>query len=364
MAGMGDHDDRNAQLNTGAREKLRTVVFLEEAHHLASNTRQGENVVDVFIRQCRELGIGVVTIDQSVSKISSSAVQNTGTSICLSQASPADERTCMGITGIGRRGAFGRLDVGEGIVKLRARRGYAAPFLVKFDLSGVKKGSITDEALIGTPQVRPEPPPAAIRPRGYRGAAKAPSGLSGAARTLLKDVQEYPAATVRQRYRRLGLSPHSGTRLKKTMVEAGHLEEQIVPFGTTRVSALKVGSRPSRRESPQHYFYRHWWASKLAEAGYEVRMEAPRTGGRVDILGSRDGIKLAIEVETGKSNYMANLIACLLSGFDKVVIAATNQEARAAIASELHSSGLGRSSRVHLVGPADAPRMANSGDLF
>lgn len=72
------------------------------------------------------------------------------------------------------------------------------------------------------------------------------------------------------------------------------------------------------------------WARKLAENSYPVTVEAPRVGGRVDVLAVRgDGgnpERIGIEVETGKSYYVQNVKNCLRSGFSRVVVAANRQE--------------------------------------
>ena len=61
------------------REKLRLVIFVEEAHHvLFRETRRAkESVMSMLLRQCREIGIGMVVVDQHPHLISSAALGNT-----------------------------------------------------------------------------------------------------------------------------------------------------------------------------------------------------------------------------------------------------------------------------------------------
>lgn len=80
------------RLTAPDREQLRLVVVIEEAHHVLyrNENRSKEPLLNTFLRQCREVGIGVIVVDQHPHLISSAALGNTYTSICLNQKDPAD----------------------------------------------------------------------------------------------------------------------------------------------------------------------------------------------------------------------------------------------------------------------------------
>ncbi|MDN4175961.1 hypothetical protein QWY28_23655, partial [Nocardioides sp. SOB77] len=80
-------------------------------------------------------------------------------------------------------------------------------------------------------------------------------------------------------------------------------------------------------ESLVHEYWKRWYARRLEGEGYRVKLEAPRVGGRVDVLALKGGKQTAIEVETGKSNVVANVKKCLRSDFDKIFIVATDEPA-------------------------------------
>lgn len=104
----------------------------------------------------------------------------------------------------------------------------------------------------------------------------------------------------------------------------------------------------SERESLSHEYWKRFYARTFQEQGYEMRMEAPRRGGRVDILAERQGIRIAIEVETGKSYFVQNVKNCLRSGFDKVLVVATTQKAMEIIERAMAKEGLLIQGRVYL----------------
>ena len=62
--------------------------------------------------------------------------------------------------------------------------------------------------------------------------------------------------------------------------------------------------------------------------GYEVRREHPVKGnGAVDILAQRPGEKVAVEIETGRSDTKENLTKIAHADFDRVVLVATSPAA-------------------------------------
>ena len=68
------------------------AIFLEEAHHTVfrSNGRTKESLMNVLLRQGRELGIAFVLIDQHPHLLSAAALGNCYTKIFLNLSDPAD----------------------------------------------------------------------------------------------------------------------------------------------------------------------------------------------------------------------------------------------------------------------------------
>jgi len=84
--------------------------------------------------------------------------------------------------------------------------------------------------------------------------------------------------------------------------------------------------------------------------GYEVKCEHPVKGnGAIDILATRPGERVAVEVETGKSNIKENLNKIENAGFDKIVLVATSSAAVSAYQKAVEASERGQSLAVELM---------------
>jgi len=90
--------------------------------------------------------------------------------------------------------------------------------------------------------------------------------------------------------------------------------------------SIEAGSPP--RESLEHRFWVRKTAEHFEKRSYEVKREHPiRGNGAIDILAQRPGERVAVEVETGKSDIRANLSKVADAGFDRVVLVATSPAA-------------------------------------
>ncbi|MBW2644004.1 MAG: hypothetical protein JRC89_11720, partial [Deltaproteobacteria bacterium] len=70
--------------------------------------------------------------------------------------------------------------------------------------------------------------------------------------------------------------------------------------------------------------------------------------GRPDIIVNKDDKKIAIEIETGKYNYVGNVERALEAGFDEVVCVAVNRFVEDKIALALREKGI-KDDRVRVV---------------
>ena len=113
-------------------------------------------------------------------------------------------------------------------------------------------------------------------------------------------------------------------------------------LGIDEPAADRLGGR-------EHRYWCKVLAERLRSEGYEVAEEAPIGSGKtVDLLASRDGKRIAFEVETGNSDAAANARKCLDAGVDQVVVVATSRAA-----CERLKSSLPADPRVRLVGASD-----------
>jgi len=99
----------------------------------------------------------------------------------------------------------------------------------------------------------------------------------------------------------------------------------------------------SDAESSRHGGAAHqYWVKRIADhlrtCGYKVAEEAPIGGGKaVDILSAKDGRRIAFEIETGKSDALANVRKCLDAGIEEVVVVAVSAALREALQGRLGS---------------------------
>lgn len=140
-----------------AREKLSGVIIIEEAHHILNREkakRQGsESVIDLIFREVRELGMGMVYVDQHPSLISYPALGNTTTHIYmnlgLDTQHSSDIQDACSMLGLNydTEGRYLReLPVGHAFILCRKLE-FPHPFLIEFPLVKLSKGSVSEEEL-------------------------------------------------------------------------------------------------------------------------------------------------------------------------------------------------------------------------
>ena len=341
----------SAMLTSTKREQLGFVIFVEEAHHVFYQHRQRETLMEMLLRQCREIGIAMIIIDQHPSLISSAALGNTYTSLCLNLKDPSDiaKAAALSLLREGEREKLSMLPVGQGVVKLQDR--WHRPFLVRIPHVHVSKGSVSDDLLVS--YLRRQSALSALResvpPRsdvlGHPRLADKP--LETDAGTLLHDIRKHPNDGVDIRYRRLTFSADKGNRLKKLLLQRGLIREQKVRVGRTRRTLLRATQTEKRQpkrfatESLGHEFWKRQYADRYRQMGYKVSVEAPRSsGGRVDVLATRASESVAIEIETGKSEPVRNVQRNLLAGCTGVLVVAIDNRSLLKVERQLEAAGL------------------------
>ncbi|GAG04934.1 unnamed protein product, partial [marine sediment metagenome] len=176
---------------------------------------------------------------------------------------------------------------------------------------------------------------------------------------FLEDVLKHPDDGVKERYKRLDLSAGSGNRLKEQLLDQGWLEDQVVELGRTRKVLLRLAKEGKlalgldatnpERASLVHEYWKRFYAQRFQEQGYAVRLEAPRKSGTVDVLAVKNGESVAVEIETGKSDFVRNVKQDLLSGFDKILVVATDEKALGKVERELARAGMIIPDRIEVV---------------
>jgi hypothetical protein len=161
---------------------------------------------------------------------------------------------------------------------------------------------------------------------------------------FLGDIAARPLSGTVSRYQRLNLSRRKGNAVRKSLTEAGLIEAvpiptrsgqvvlyQLTKAGRAACDAVGVDPGPEARESLEHRYWVKRTAQYFEGRGYEVTQEYQIKGnGAIDLVAERPGERIAVEVETGKSDITANLSKTHGAGFDSVTVVATSPAAVAA----------------------------------
>jgi energy-coupling factor transporter ATP-binding protein EcfA2 len=388
------------RLAQGPQERLTNIIVIEEAHNLLlkKTSESKESILETSIRMVRQYGLGYVFVDQSASLLSNVAFANSYATIALSQKLRSDVQaisSAMNMTDEQKQ-ALNTLAIGTAVVRLADE--HPEPFLVKIPLSPVREGSVSDKAVkkrmagyysdtstnkpvqpfIGAVPRVPSPdknnqnnrdkrnnkdslPPSPKesqttfdKSRSFSDSKPEPPGrkMNREEIRFLADVAGRPLSTTVSRYQRLSLSRRRGNAIRQQLVSAGIIEAvtiatrsgqvvlyQLTEFGRSVSSAAGIDPGPRPRDSLEHSFWVNRAARYFENKSYKVSCEHPVKGnGAIDVLAEKPGERVAIEVETGKSNVKGNLNKIENADFDRIVLIATCPAAVSACRNAIDSS--------------------------
>jgi len=288
------------------REKLKHVILIEEAHHVLRKEEltAKESILDVVLREIRELGEGIIMVDQSPAQFSQNAIGNSATSYVFALKDRSDVMSAANflLLDTDQRTYLNQLPVGTCIVKLQDT--YRKPFIIRLPHVRIPKGSITDDELLKhqylTDEEIEELPgvwrdcsrevrklrhavddfqanPELVQEywgeqsgdsevglfasdSGVSGSFDAPPGDSGVIRVLrktdkraskispvaaafIRDVLERPNVGISSRYRELRISTDNGNRVKETLEQQGLIRVVPVNAGGAQVKLVELTPR-------------------------------------------------------------------------------------------------------------------------
>jgi len=347
----------------GETENLRHVLFLEEAHNLFNQQgfyyKDTNNLENIY-REVRAFGQGIVSITQHPSVLPLYLLGNCHTQIYLGLQHADDIRIARKALFLNRdeEPYLSSLRVGESIIKIKDR---IDPCLVKIPLVPVKKGLVTDQWLrVNTPTYLPRTSDEkkAHHPGDLPGdnnrvskSGKYPGNWKERSFDLLTDIHLNPLSSTVQRYKRLGLNPKYGNQFKNLLISQGCIQPRkivtakgwITLYQLTRKGQIVLHDLgydvKDAREGIIHKFWKEKVAAYYRRKGYEVMIEE-QINGRPDIIVTDGDKRIAIEIETGKSDAVANMRRNLAAGFDKVFCVATSADAERKIREDIGSPEL------------------------
>ena len=349
-----------AELNTNAKDQLKNVLVIEEAHNILKTGReeaQKETVLEVTLRETRSLGMGIILIDQTPSLINQVAFANTYTSIFFSLKGRANITTAASALLLDKEDSeiLGRLPVGMAVVKLQDR--WFDPFLVKMPLMSIKKSVISDQEIISHMQKQgcystfsqPITPENEANEVIFQSGIEQPK-LQEKEIEFMLDLIKNPYVGIAARYKKLNISSKNGNKIKDNLLKEGYIEVTEIKIRDGRIKLLEATTKGVAKLKEQDakidYLKPHngmshrYWKYKVGEyfrkQGYQITYEKPIGGvgsKRVDVEAIKGKERIAIEVETGQSHSTSD-ITPLLPLYDKVIVIATDEKAEQKIARE------------------------------
>jgi len=304
------------------------------------------------LREIRELGESIILIDQHPSLISIPSLGNTNCTIAMSLKHGLDVNsisTAM-LLQDDQKEYLGMLETGWGIVRVQNR--VAKPFLVKFPHFSIKKGSVSDEYIRrkmdgysgNSADILPDEMISGdIRHiREEDKSQKNNIKITEEEKTLLIDILEHPISGIAERFKRLSFSIYKGNRTRDILISQGIIESHDIPTYKGRIKYLEITEKGenilreigysmerTRRGGPEHEYWKHRIADLFKSKGYTVEKEKPIGEGKtVDIAASRDEEKIALEIETGKSDIAGNILKYSEEKFSRLILIPINSKAR------------------------------------
>ena len=390
------------RLAQGPQARLTNLIILEEAHNLLLAKQIGvkDSVLETSIRMVRQYGMGYVFVDQSASLLSKVAFANSYATLALSQKLRGDIQALAGAMNLTdeQRDSLSTLPIGSAVVRLADEHPEA--FLVRIPRCPIQEGCVTDadvrSRMAGYPTKSApdnvqQPNPAVVSPLPLSdknhlfNTTHPPSPeesrqmtqssipesvteppqetLSREEIRLLADIAARPLSTTVSRYQRLNLSRRRGNAMRQHLADAGIIEavplatrsgqvvlNQLTDHGRSVCESVGIDPGPVPRASLEHQYWVMKVSGQFEKRGYEVTAEHPIPGdGTVDLLAVRPGERVAIEVETGKSDIKENLAKLRNAGLDRVVFVATSPAAVSACQRVIQNLGPERGPSVELM---------------
>jgi hypothetical protein len=346
-----------------ASPEVQFLLLIEEAHNILLRHDQGyETIIEMILRQIREQGVSICLLDQHPSLMSLPAL-GTYCTIAFNLRAKDDFAVMASSLSLENDdvGYLGQLQTGQAIVKLQDR--CPKPFLVKFPIAKIPEKAVRDLPLSagishefkGIGHLETEKPVWDL-PAGAGISHEIPgiSMISDSGKLheipkekLLIDILRHPLSQITQRYQRLGLNPRQGNQLKNKLQKDKLILPVLICVGRRRIKLFditavgreqlkKLGIDPSsscRRGSLLHQYWTSFVKKKFEVAGYSVREEFPIGNGKaIDLVARKGREKIAVEIETGKSDAVGNVEKCLGAGLKQVVVFAVGKKVKRSLA--------------------------------
>lgn len=178
---------------------------------------------------------------------------------------------------------------------------------------------------------------------------------------LLIDILENPFSTITSRYKRLRLYSKLGNSCRKELISEMCIMPRKIITGQGWITLFEITRKgklllhdlghefKNEREGIVHKFWKYKVSEYYKKLGLDVRVEEYYLNGRPDIIVIKNGKKIAIEIETGKSDYIKNIELALEANFDEIICVTINRFVEEKIRRKLEEKGIS-DKRIRIVG--------------
>ena len=313
-------------------DHLKQVIIFEEFHNIAMK-RKEDNLVSTLFRESRKYGIGLIAIDQTPSQIPNDIFANMNVKVSFS-LNTATDIAAMGKAmnlRLDQSQYLGRLNTGDAITDIKQLAGDSFQIRAPFE----NPGEIIPDETLREKMARfsenltlnsPEPNNSAISqtPQGPD-----TSPLTPLEKVVLTHIAAYPFDGVDQRTKTLGLHPAQMTDIQTTLIQKGLI--QMVPIDRKKLFELTdkgqttaINENITLPKSDGHTSLEHaYWVHQTCQFLRKLAFHPVCEKDHMDIV-TKDG-RLAIEIETGKSDVLKNLLKLKNSQVSRRIMLATNK---------------------------------------
>ena len=313
------------------REHLKHFIIIEEAHHLFLKTEKEEDIADIIMREIRELGEAMIIIDQHPSRISISALGNLSTKFALTLSLNQDIYAVSNAMLLDKKQQryLAMLTLGQCVC--RSDR-FTQPVLLSIPNFPLKKGLVTDEDIKSRMEAylkdsRQDNP--ATPERASICSIQNKETLSPLGRIMLENIAMKPLSGVVRRFKELGIKVSPGYKIIEELVS----QKLVIPitidgqklYDLTAEGRNALGKTlpHSGRGGLEHrYFVENIRNHYLQNEGF-----ASVEKDDIDLVVESYQKRIAIQVETGKSDIQGNLTKLGRYKADLKYMLTTNPEA-------------------------------------
>lgn len=159
------------------------------------------------------------------------------------------------------------------------------------------------------------------------------------------------------------MNKYQGNKIQKSLLEKNLSSWRPVSTQKGRLKVLVLTDKGKRaildvrieklfhkKGSWEHEYWKYRVGEYYRKRGYKITYEYKIDEGKsVDVVAEKDGKKIAIEIETGKSDSIYNIRKDLEAGFDRTICVTLNNKTKGRIMMELKGFGLDKDERIKLL---------------